>query len=197
MPRIVLLCLLVAALLAADPVAPGTAAPDFTLPDAAGASVALAAFKGRTVVLEWINFDCPFVRKHYGAGAMQRLQAEWKGKGVVWLTICSSAPGKQGHFAGEALTARIAAERAAPTHYLRDESGAVGKAYGAASTPQMVVIDGAGVVRYHGAIDSIRSADQADIAKAVNHVAQALTELAAGQEVTLKQTRAYGCSVKY
>jgi peroxiredoxin len=197
MLRLALLALMATALAAADPVPPGAPAPAFTLTSATGTSVSLASFAGKTVVLEWVNFDCPFVKKHYSQGAMPALQAEAAAQGVVWLSICSSAPGKQGHFAGEALTARLAAEKAAPTHYLIDADGAAGKAYGAATTPQMVVIDGAGVVRYHGAIDSIRSTEAADVAKAQNHVRAALADLAAGRAVATPQTKSYGCGVKY
>jgi peroxiredoxin len=197
MLRLALLALMATALAAADPVPPGAPAPAFTLSSATGASVSLASFAGKTVVLEWVNFDCPFVKKHYSQGAMPALQTEAAAQGVVWLSICSSAPGKQGHFAGEALTARIAAEKAAPAQYLIDADGAVGKAYGATTTPQMVVIDAAGVVRYHGAIDSIRSTDVADVAKAENHVRAALADLAAGRAVATPQTKSYGCGVKY
>jgi hypothetical protein len=197
MLRLALLALMATALAAADPVPPGAKAPAFTLTSAAGASVSLASFAGKTVVLEWVNYDCPFVKKHYSQGAMPALQAEAAAQGVVWLSICSSAAGKQGHFAGEALTARIAAEKAVPAHYLIDADGAVGKAYGATTTPQMVVIDGVGVVRYHGAIDSIRSTDAADVAKAENHVRAALADLAAGRAVATPQTKSYGCGVKY
>lgn len=197
MTRMLALAFLATALVAADPLPPGSKAPDFTVKDATGASVALSSFAGKTVVLEWVNYDCPFVKKHYASGNMPKLQAEAKAKGVVWLSICSSAPGKQGHFAGEALTARLAAEKAAPHHYLIDADGAIGKAYGAATTPQMVVIDGTATVRYHGAIDSIRSTDPADIAKSVNYVSTALDEVLAGKPVTTAQSKSYGCSVKY
>ena len=190
------LCLSVSAF-AGDPVPPGAKAPAFSLTDAAGKTVTLAQFSGKTVVLEWVNFDCPFVKKHYSAGDMPKLQQKWTATGVVWLAINSSAPGKQGHFLGDALQARIAQEGAKPTYYLVDADGTVGKAYGAATTPQLVVIDGTGVVRYHGAIDSVRSTDAGDIAGAVNHVDVALTELAAGKPVSLAQTKSYGCSVKY
>jgi hypothetical protein len=128
---------------------------------------------------------------------MPALQAEVKAAGGAWLSICSSAPGKQGHLAGEALTARIAAEKAVPTAYLVDAAGTVGKAYGATRTPTMVVITGDGTVAYIGAIDSIRSADPADVAKATNHVRAALADLAAGRPVAAPRSEAYGCSVKY
>lgn len=188
---------LTAALVAADPVAPGTAAPAFTLPSATGSAVSLASLTGKTVVLEWTNYDCPFVKKFYVGGAMPALQAKWTAQGVVWLSINSSAPGKHGHLTGEALTSRIAAEKAVPSHFLVDSDGTVGKAYGATTTPQMVVIDGKGTVVYHGAIDSIRSTDAADVAKATNYVDAALTELAAGKPVTTPKTKSYGCGVKY
>ncbi|MFM2090734.1 MAG: hypothetical protein RLZZ127_1223 [Planctomycetota bacterium] len=190
-----LACLVLAVALSA--VEPGTKAPAFTLASATGATVSLADFTGRTVVLEWVNYDCPFVKKHYGTGAMPALQAEVKAAGGAWLSICSSAPGKQGHLAGETLVARIAAEKAAPTAYLVDAAGTVGKAYGATNTPTMVVITGDGTVAYFGAIDSIRSEDPADVAKATNHVRAALADLAAGRAVAVPRTAPYGCSVKY
>ena len=190
-----LACLVLAVALAA--VEPGAKAPAFTLTSATGATVSLADFAGRTVVLEWVNYDCPFVKKHYSGGAMPALQAEVAAAGGAWLSIASSAPGKQGHFAGEALTARIAAEKAVPTAYLIDAKGTVGKDYGATRTPTMVVITGDGTVAYIGAIDSIRSADAADVAKATNHVRAALADLAAGRPVAVPRSEAYGCSIKY
>jgi peroxiredoxin len=190
------LCLSVSAF-AGDPVPPGAKAPVFTLTDAAGKPATLAEYAGKTVVLEWVNYDCPFVKKFYSAGDMPKLQQKWTATGVVWLSINSSASGKQGNFSGEELTARIAKEGAKPTRYLLDVDGTVGKAYGASTTPQMVVIDATGVVRYHGAIDSVRSTDASDIAGAVNHVDVALTEMAAGKPVSLGQTKSYGCGVKY
>lgn len=195
--RALLLTLLAALLAASDPIAPGTRAPDFTLPTAAGGEVQLSSFAGQVVVLEWVNFDCPFVRKFYRSGTMQQMQREARQQGVVWLSICSSAPGQQGYFAGKALADRIASERAEPTHYLIDADGTVGRAYGARTTPQFVIIDREGVVRYSGAIDSIRSADPADIPKAKNYVRNGLAELLAGQPLTDALTPPYGCSVKY
>ncbi|MCS6970700.1 MAG: thioredoxin family protein [Planctomycetota bacterium] len=188
---------LAAVVLALEPITPGTPAPAFTLPNAQGASVSLADFAGKIVVLEWVNFDCPFVRKFYRSGTMQELQREAAAQGVIWLSICSSAPGQQGYFAGKALLDRIAAERAAPTHYLIDADGTVGRAYGARTTPQFVIIDREGVVRYSGAIDSIRSADPSDIPKAKNYVRNGLRELIAGQPLSDALTPPYGCSVKY
>ncbi|MBN8526042.1 MAG: thioredoxin family protein [Planctomycetes bacterium] len=198
MIRAFMLAAIALAAFAADPVPPGAKAPPFTLTSAEGKPVSLADHAGKTVVLEWVNYDCPFVKKHYqSSGNIPKLQAEAKAAGVVWLSICSSAPGKQGHFAGAELTARIAAEKAVPTAYLIDADGAVGKAYGAATTPQIVIVDKDGVVRYHGAIDSIRSTDAADIAKATNHVSAALADLAANRPVATAQTKSYGCGVKY
>lgn len=198
MIRAFILSAIALAAFASEPIPPGAKAPSFTLPSADGRTVSLAEHAGKTVVLEWVNYDCPFVKKHYqGSGNIPKLQAQAAKDGVVWLSICSSAPGKQGHFAGEALAARIAAEKAVPAAYLIDVDGAVGKAYGAATTPQIVIVDKEGVVRYHGAIDSIRSTDAADVAKATDHVSAALADLAAGRPVATAQTKSYGCSVKY
>ncbi len=175
----------------------GQPAPAFTLTDSEGKSLALADFAGKTVVLEWTNHQCPFVVKHYGAGNMQAQQRAAVADGVVWLTINSSAPGKQGHI--DAATAkRLAAEQSAGrSAYLFDPSGDVGRAYGAKTTPHMYVIDPTGVLRYAGAIDSIPSADQDDIPKATQYVSTALAELAAGKPVGTPVTQPYGCSVKY
>lgn len=175
----------------------GEMAPDFTLVDTAGKKHSLAEFKGKTVVLEWVNFDCPFVKKHYGSGNMPMLQSKYMEKGVVWLTICSSAPGKQGHFEGEALISRMKAEKHSGSAYLIDADGKVGKMYEAATTPHMYVIDGKGVLRYAGAIDDKPSTDAKDIQGARNYVVNALDAVMAGKEVTDTWTKAYGCSVKY
>lgn len=168
------------------------AAPDFTLKNAKGEEIKLASFKGKIVVLEWVNFDCPYVRKHYDAKDMVTLQKKYREKEVVWLQICSSAKGKQGHFEGDALKERIAKEGCDEAYYLLDEDGAVGGAYKARTTPAMYVIDKEGVLRYMGAIDSIRSAKQEDVAKATNYVSAALDELLAGKAVTTKETKSYG-----
>ncbi len=172
-------------------------APNFTLKDVEGKSHSLADFKGKFVVLEWINFDCPFVGKHYHSGNMQKLQQTYTAKGVVWLAICSSAPGKQGHFTTEVIKKRLAEAKAAPTAYLIDADGTAGKLYGAKTTPHMFIIDPKGTLVYAGGIDDIRSTDVADIAKAKNYVAAALDEALAGKPVTEKVTTPYGCSVKY
>ena len=175
----------------------GQAAPNFTLADATGQEHSLADFKGKYVVLEWVNFDCPFVKKHYGAGNMQALQAEYTGKDVVWLSICSSAPGKQGHFDGSSLTDRIAAEKSAATAYLIDSNGAVGRLYDAKTTPHMYVINPKGMLVYAGAIDDKPSTKPEDIPGAMNYVKATLDAAMGGKEVEFASTKSYGCSVKY
>jgi len=175
----------------------GEPAPAFTLTGIDGRSVSLEDFAGQTVVLEWTNHQCPFVKKHYDGGNMQRQQAEATGKGVAWLVINSSAPGKQGHVTPEQARAIQAGWEAGQDAYLFDTDGEVGRAYGAKTTPYMYIIDADGVLRYNGAIDSIQSADVADIEKAEQFVEIALAELAAGEPVSRPLTRPYGCSVKY
>ncbi|MCZ8116102.1 thioredoxin family protein [Silanimonas sp.] len=175
----------------------GQPAPAFTLTDTKGTTHSLADFAGKTVVLEWFNHECPFVKKHYGAGNMQRQQAAATGKGVVWLTINSSAPGKQGHVNAEQANAILGEWKASPTAFLLDHDGTVGQAYGAKTTPHMYVIDGEGVLRYNGAIDSNPSADPADIPGATQYVEAALGDLAANRAVARGTTQPYGCSVKY
>jgi AhpC/TSA family len=175
----------------------GQPAPAFELVDSTGQARSLADFAGKTVVLEWTNNECPFVRKHYGADNIQAQQRDAAASDVVWLTVNSSAPGQEGHVDG-ATAERIRGDaRAAQTAYLLDPNGTTGRAYGAKTTPHMYVIDPDGVLRYAGAIDSIPSADPADIAKATQYVPQALAELAQGQPVSTAVTRPYGCSVKY
>lgn len=176
---------------------PGALAPEFTLSDAGGKSRSLADYKGKWVVLEWVNYDCPFVKKHYGSGNMQKLQAAAKTKGAVWLSINSSAPGKQGHFAGAELAKRIADEKAAPEAYLLDPDGKVGKTYNAKTTPTMFIINPEGLVVYAGAIDDKASTDREDIATAKNYVQAALDAGMAGKPVETAATQAYGCGVKY
>ncbi|MCB1587453.1 MAG: redoxin domain-containing protein [Xanthomonadales bacterium] len=175
----------------------GEPAPNFTLTDANGQSHQLSDFPGKTVVLEWTNADCPFVKKHYGATNMQSQQGKWTGEEVVWLTVNSSAAGKQGHVDGAGANAVIAATGGKQSAYLLDAPGDVGRAYGAKTTPHMYVIDGQGVLRYNGAIDSIASADKGDIVNATQYVDVALTQLAAGEAVATSVTQPYGCSVKY
>lgn len=175
----------------------GQPAPSFTLTDTKGTTHSLADFAGKTVVLEWFNHECPFVKKHYGAGNMQKQQDAATGKGVVWLTINSSAPGKQGHVNAEQANAVLGEWKASPTAFLLDHDGTVGRAYGAKTTPHMYVIDGTGVLRYNGAIDSNPSADPADIPGATQYVEAALADLAANRAVARGTTQPYGCSVKY
>lgn len=172
-------------------------APDFKLQGADGKAYKLSDFKGKYVVLEWVNFGCPFVRKHYDSGNMQSLQKAYTDSGVVWLSVCSSAPGKQGYYAGEELTAQLAREKAVPTAYLVDADGAVGRLYGAKTTPHMYVIDPKGQLVYAGGIDDIPSTNIADIPKATNYVVQALQCCFTGVEVAQKTAAPYGCSVKY
>lgn len=175
----------------------GQPAPDFSLPDSQGRTQSLSAYKGKTVVLEWNNPECPFVRKHYGAGNMQKLQGAATAAGVVWLTVNSAAAGKQGHLDAAAANAYVAQVGGRQSAYLFDADGKVGHLYGARTTPHMYVIDAQGVLRYAGGIDSIASTDEDDIAKATPYVSEALAALAAGKPVATPISEPYGCSVKY
>ncbi len=173
------------------------AAPAFTLTDSNGTSHSLSDFAGKVVVLEWINHDCPFVKKHYDKGHMQALQKEATDKGVVWLSICSSAPGKQGHQSAEGHNKLAKAKGVHATAILIDEDGKVGKAYKAETTPHMYVINSEGLLVYQGAIDDKRSTNPDDIASSKNYVREALASVWAGTPVAEPKTKAYGCSVKY
>lgn len=175
----------------------GEAAPAFTATDSNGAKVSLADFKGKYVILEWTNADCPFVKKHYGSGNMQALQKEAKEKGIVWLSVISSAPGKQGHVDAAGANQLTSSRNAAPAHVLLDEKGVVGKAYDARTTPHMFLIDPAGKLIYMGGIDSVTSADQADIAGAKPYVKLAMEAALAGKAIADNNTKPYGCGVKY
>jgi peroxiredoxin len=175
----------------------GKPAPEFTLQDCSGKSVTLSDYKGKVVVLEWVNHGCPFVVKHYGSGNMQKLQADATAKGVVWLSICSSAPEKQGHMSAADASKACAEKQTAATAYLLDESGEVGKKYGAKVTPELYVVNAEGLLVYHGAIDDKKSTNPGDIAGAKNYVAAALEEVLASKPVSTPKTDAYGCSVKY
>jgi peroxiredoxin len=175
----------------------GVAAPAFTAVATSGTSVSLVDQRGKIVVLEWTNHDCPYVRKHYETSNMQALQREATGQGVVWLTIISSAPGTQGHVSPAEADALTATRKAAPTAVLLDPTGVVGKAYGATNTPHMYVIDKAGSLVYAGAIDDRPTTRRADVQGAQNYVREALQAVAAGQPVKTPTTRAYGCTVKY
>ncbi len=175
----------------------GKPAPAFTTKDMSGKERSLAEFKGKYVVLEWHNQSCPFVKKHYDSGNMQKLQKELTGKGVVWLSIISSAPGKQGYVTTEEEAKYLAEKQASPTAVLFDPEGTVGQAYGAKTTPHMYVIDDKGVLVYAGAIDDNPSSDAADAATATNYVRAAYDEASAGKPVTTASTAPYGCGVKY
>ncbi|PTD21144.1 thioredoxin family protein [Sphingomonas fennica] len=175
----------------------GQPAPDFIAADANGKPVKLSGFRGKTVVLEWNNPGCPFVQKHYDSGNMQKTQAAAKAQGVVWLTINSGAPGKQGYMTGAEAQAFEKKEKAEATAYLLDPKGIVGKLYDAKTTPHMYVIDPAGTLVYAGAIDDKPTADQADITTARNHVLAALADVKAGKPVAVATSKPYGCSVKY
>jgi hypothetical protein len=175
----------------------GAPAPDFAVTDSNGKAVKLSAYRGKTVVLEWNNPGCPFVQKHYDSGNMQRTQAAAAKAGAVWLTVNSGAPGKQGHMDGPAANAFVKKAAASPSAYLLDPRGIVGKAFGARTTPEMVLIDARGTLVYRGAIDDRPTADPADIKGARNHLLAALGELKAGKPISVASSKPYGCSVKY
>ncbi|WP_315759997.1 redoxin domain-containing protein [Sphingomonas sp. Y38-1Y] len=175
----------------------GAAAGNFRLTDMAGRNVALSDYKGKTVVLEWHNPGCPFVRKHYDSGNMQRTQAAATAGGAVWLTINSGAPGKQGNMTPAEAQAQFAKDGSKATRYLLDPRGVVGKGYGAKTTPHLYIIDPAGKLVYQGGIDDKPTANAGDIAGARNHVTAALAEMKAGEPVSVAESRPYGCSVKY
>ena len=175
----------------------GSPAPAFTLTDTKGKQHKLADFKGKHVVLEWVNFGCPFVKKHYESGNMQATQKKAVEKGVVWLSVCSSADGKQGHMDAADWNEEIVDRKLSSTAVLLDESGAVGKTYGAKTTPHMYIVNPDGVLVYKGAIDDKPSTNKDDIPGAKNYVLAALDESMAGKPVSLASTTPYGCSVKY
>jgi len=181
---------------AADPKV-GDAAPEFTLTDSQGQAHSIASFQGKYVVLEWLNHGCPFVRKHYDSNNMQKLQETYTGKGVVWLSIVSSAKGKEGFVDGAAAQAERAENKSKATAILLDGDGKVGKLYGAKTTPHLFVINPVGKLIYMGAIDDRPSVDPKDVAGAKNYVARALDQAMSGKTVTNASTKAYGCSVKY
>jgi peroxiredoxin len=172
-------------------------APDFTLSDIEGKSRSLSDYKGKYVVLEWNNPDCPFVRKHYGSGNMQALQKTYRNKGVAWLTICSSGAGRQGYYEPAQLKKMAEKNGAAFSAYLRDTDGAVGRMYGAKTTPHIFVIDPDGILIYAGAIDDKPSTKKEDIDGATNYVRASLDAAMAGKAVAVKSSTPYGCSVKY
>lgn len=175
----------------------GQPAPAFMAQGADGKPVSLAGFKGKTVVLEWTNHECPFVVKHYESGNIPQLQKEFTAKGAVWLQVISSAPDKQGHVDGPSALKINGFRNAAPSGIVLDPDGKIGKAYGAQTTPHLFIVDPAGQLVYKGGIDSIPSASKADIARADNYVKLAFADLAAGRKVAHASTKPYGCSIKY
>jgi hypothetical protein len=176
----------------------GQPAPDFALSDLDGTAHKLSDYKGKLVVLEWVNPECPIVQKHYNkSGNIPRLQKAYTGQGVVWLSINSAAAGKQGDYEPGPVKAWMQQVGAAPTDYFRDQTGAVGHLFGAKTTPHIFIINRDGTLVYAGGIDSIPSADPADIPQAKNYVDAAMADLAAGRPVAMANTRPYGCSVKY
>ena len=182
---------------AANAQTPGAVAPGFTLTDTGGRTVQLADYRGKYVVLEWTNPECPFVRKHYGSGNMQSLQKEWNARDVVWLSINSTNANHPEWKTPAQMAEWIRTQGAAPSAALLDGTSATGRAYAAKTTPHMFVVDPAGAVLYNGAIDDRRSANPADAKAARNYVRAALTEALAGKPVTVATTTPYGCSIKY
>lgn len=172
-------------------------APDFAAQDSRGNAVNLSQFRGKTVVLEWTNADCPFTRKHYNSGNMQSVQELAQQNGIVWLTIVSSAPGKQGYVNGPAADQLTESRHAAPTTVLLDPTGTVARLYSAKTTPHMFVIDKRGTVQYMGGIDSIASTDVDDIAHAEPYLKEAMLAVANGEKPPHAVTKPYGCSIKY
>ena len=175
----------------------GEHAPDFTGTDTNGQVHKLSDYQGKFVVLEWTNRGCPYTQKHYNSGNMQRLQREWTSKGVVWLTVISSAPGKQGYMTASEENNYVKQENASPTAVLLDPTGAVGHLYDAKTTPHMFVINPQGTLVYNGAIDDRPTTDLADVNGAKNYVSLALEEATSGKPVSIPTSRPYGCSVKY
>lgn len=175
----------------------GEPAPSFSVIDSNGITHSLSDFAGQTVVLEWTNHGCPYVRKHYESGNMQSLQSRFTDEGFVWLSVISSSPGTQGHVSPARANELTESRNANPTAVLLDETGTMGRAYSARVTPHMYVIDTNGILRYAGGIDSIPSARQSDIERADPYFANAAQEVLDGEQVSRPVSRPYGCSVKY
>ncbi len=175
----------------------GKPAPDFAATDTHGKPVKLSDLKGKLVVLEWSNHQCPYVRKHYGAGNMQKTQEAARALGVTWITIISSAPGEQGHVNAAEANKLTVERKAKPDHVLLDPKGQIGRLYAARVTPHMFIVGTDGALLYKGAIDSIRSSRQSDIPNAKNYVAAALGEIKGGKPVADADTVAYGCTIHY
>ena len=195
--RLLSILALISSLPVHSAVEPGDTAPEFSLKDSKENLQKLSTYAGKFVVLEWMNPECPFVKKHYSGGNMQKLQKEYTAKGVVWLSIISSAPGKQGYCTGPQAEANRKDQKASPTAVLLDPSGEVGQKYGAKTTPHIFIINPEGKVIYAGAIDSIRSTNSADCSKADNYVRETLDAALAGKSVPHPSTPPYGCGVKY
>jgi peroxiredoxin len=175
----------------------GQPAPDFTAVNSKGESVQLSDYRGKTVVLEWTNADCPYTRKHYSSGNMQAVQALAQKSGIVWFTVISSAPGKQGYVNGAAADTLTQSRHALPTGVLLDPTGVVGRLYAAKTTPHMFVIDKNGALKYMGGIDSIATTDESDIARAEPYLQEAMLAVALGNPAPHAVTKPYGCSIKY
>lgn len=175
----------------------GQPAPDFKALDTSGKPVSLADFKGKHVVLEWVNPGCPYVVKHYGSANMPDTQKEATAKGVVWLAVNSTATEHSDYRAPADLAKWMQSQKAATTATLMDADGKIGRAYGARTTPHMYIIDPKGTLVYAGGIDNKPTANPADVAAATNHVKVALGEALAGKPISMANTRPYGCSVKY
>jgi glutathione peroxidase-family protein len=173
------------------------AAPGFTLKDSFEKEYSLSDFEGKIVVLEWINFECPFVKKHYNSNNMQNLQEKYTKDGIIWLAVCSSAKNKQGNFSNDEINSRSKKLKAKYLAYLIDENGNVGKMYGAKTTPHMYIIDKKGKLVYAGGIDDKPTTDIDDIETAKNYVSSALDELLDSKNVSTQSSTPYGCSVKY
>lgn len=173
------------------------ASPAFSLPDTSGKTHSLKKYRGKIVVLEWLNYGCPYVKKHYDSNNMQTLQKKYTAKGIVWLAIVSSAPGKQGYYKARKMAKISRQKKSHASAILLDSTGRVGRKYRAKTTPHMYIINKKGKLVYNGAIDSIKSTDQDDIAKAENYVAKALDAILANKAIAKSTTVPYGCSVKY
>jgi len=195
--RLLSILALISSLPVHSAVEPGDTAPEFSLKDSKENPQKLSTYAGKFVVLEWMNPECPFVKKHYSGGNMQKLQKEYTAKGVIWLSIISSAPGKQGYCTGPQAEANRKDQKAFPTAVLLDPSGEVGQKYGAKTTPHIFIINPEGKVIYAGAIDSIRSTNSADCSKADNYVRETLDAALSGKPVSHPSTPPYGCGVKY
>ncbi len=176
---------------------PGADAPSFKGTNLKSEEVSLESLKGKVVVLEWVNFGCPFVKKHYSSGNMQKLQKDAAGKDVVWITVNSSAEGKQGYMAPEKMAKKAEEESSAATHFVMDTNGAIGKAYDAKVTPHMIIIGKDGKVAYNGAIDDKPSTNADDIASSEPLFKNALDAVISGKEVKNAKNKPYGCGVKY